>query len=186
MKTANKIPTFLSRCSLTLVGSLLLSAPAIALDFSLESKTGNDYSYTVALDASDSLDIGDQLILTNLSGVTAADASSPYILGGFDATSANFLVNATTSGETTLTGVISLTSADSLSDLEYQVFFTDNSTPSVASSFASSASVPFDFSPALGIVLVFGSLGLRQLKRKLNSQSVNTPFYNAPNRNKKY
>ena len=173
----NKISTFLTLSSLTLVGSFIASAPAAALDFSLENQTGNDYTYTVTLDADDSLGIGDQLILTNLSGVTAASASSPYTLGGFDETSANFSVDTATSGAANLTGVISLTSPDSLAGLEYQAFFTDNGTPSVANGSVSSAAVPFEFSPGLGIILLAGGFGLRQLKRKLRGCSKITSHF---------
>jgi len=61
----NKITTLLTFGSLTLTGLCLASTPANAFDFSVESQSGNDYTYTVTLDADDSLDIGDQLILTN-------------------------------------------------------------------------------------------------------------------------
>ncbi len=99
-----------------------------------------------------------------------ANANSPYILGGFDATSANFSVNTLTSGPATLSGVIQLESPNSLDGLEYQAFFTDNGTPNVSSGVvdaSTSASVPFEFSPGLGIILLASGFGLRQLKQKL-------------------
>jgi|GEM_PF-3059866 len=109
----NKFSQLLTLSSLTLTGLCLASTPVLAFEFSVENQTGNDYTYTVTLDADDSLAFGDQLILTNLSGVTAASANSPYTLGGSDATSANFSVATATSGVDTLTGVFSLTSPDS-------------------------------------------------------------------------
>ncbi len=165
----NKFAQFLTFKSLILTTSLLVSTPASALDFSFENQTGNNYTYTVTLDANESLDIGDQLILTNLSGVTAASASSPYILGGFDTTSANFFVSPTAaSGADTFTGVISLTSEDSLSGLEYQAFFSDNGTPSVSNNGSVSATpVPFEPEANSGIILLLlGGWGWRRLKRK--------------------
>ena len=163
MKTIVSIFAF---SSLTFANFLFLGTSAEAFDFALENQTGNDYTYTINLEANDSLDIGDQLILTNLSGVTAASASNPYSLDGFDTTSANFSVNTNTNGAATLTGVISLTSPDSLDNIDYQAFFNDNGTPSQANgTLNNTAAVPFEFSPGLGIMLILGSLGIRQLKR---------------------
>ena len=163
----NKFLSLLTFTSLTLSSSLVASAPAHALSFSLENQVGDNYSYTITLDGDDSLaatPIADQVILTNLSGVINASSSSPYDLIGFDATSANFSLNTNTSGPTTLTGVIQLESPDSLDNLEYQVFFSDGGTPSVAS--GSITPVPFGVAPNLGIILVVGGFGLRHLKRK--------------------
>lgn len=166
----NKFSQLITIGCLTLMGSVQTIDSVNALDFSLENQTGNDYTYTVTLDADDSLNIGDQLILTNLSGVTAASASSPYILGGFDTTSANFFVSPTSvSGAATLTGVISLTSPDSLSGLEYQAFSSNNGTPSVANTNSVSATpVPFEPEANLGILLLLGGFGLHKLKRKFS------------------
>ena len=160
----NKFTQFLTLNSLILSTSLLVSSPARAFDFSLESQSGNDYSYTVTLDSDDSIDVGDQLILTNLSGVTTASANSPYVLGGSNDSSADFSVGTATNGAATLTSVISLTSADSLDGLEYTAFYTDNGTPRVAS--GNITAVPFGVSPNLGIILLLGGYGLHQLKRK--------------------
>ena len=163
----NKSSQLITIGSLTLIGSVLAINPANAFNFSLQNQTGNNYTYTITLDANDSLDIGDQLILTNLSGVTAASATSPYTLGGFDTTSANFSVTSAASGANTLTGVISLTSPDSLSGLEYQAFFSDNGTPAVANNGSVSATpVPFEPEANLGILLLLGGFGLHKLKRK--------------------
>ena len=161
----NNISTLLTGCSLTLAVSWLTSAPAVALEFSFENQTGNNYTYTVTLDGDDSLGLGDQLILTNLSGVNAASANNPYSLTGFNTTSANFLVNTPTNGATNLTGVISLTSTDSLDGLNYLAFYTNNGTPDFISGTISSTSVPFEFSPGWGLMLVAGSFGLRRLQR---------------------
>ena len=161
----NKSSQLITIGSLTLIGSVLAINRVSAFDFSLENQTGNNYTYTITLDADDSIDIGDQLILTNLSGVTAASASSPYTLGGFDTTSANFFVSPTSaSGAATLTGVISLTSPDSLSGLEYQAFYSDNGTPSVNNNGSVSATpVPFESEANLGILLLLGGFGLHKL-----------------------
>ena len=166
----NKFSQLIAIASLTVAGVSLTSIPASAFDFSLESQSGNDYTYTITLDADDSLDVGDQLILTNLSGVTAATSNSPYTLVGFNDTSANFLVSpSAVNGAATYTGAISLTSPNSLSGLEYQAFFDDNGTPSVYNNASATATpVPFGVSTDLSILLLLGGFGLRKLKRKFS------------------
>ncbi|MCC0175421.1 hypothetical protein I4641_00300 [Waterburya agarophytonicola K14] len=160
----------LTFCSLFIISLLLKKSPAIAFSLTLESQINNDYSYTIDLDADDALDLGDRLILTNLSGVTAASANSPYTIDSsdFDLTSANFAVDTAISGTNTLTGVISLTSADALDGLEYQAFYSDNGTPRVAS--GNIVAVPFNVSPNLGILILLSGFGCHRLKRKLISK----------------
>lgn len=162
----NKLSKLVTFTGLIFASCWLTVDTANAFEFSLENQSGNNYSYSVALDIDDSLDIGDQLILTNLSGVIAVSSNSPYTLDGFDPTSANFSVSTAANGAADLTSVISLTSADSLSGLEYQAFFTDNGTPNVVS--GSVTAVPFKPEANLGILLLLGGFGLRKLKRRFS------------------
>ncbi|MEM9276419.1 MAG: hypothetical protein AAGA80_26230 [Cyanobacteria bacterium P01_F01_bin.143] len=169
MTKLNRLFSLFAFTSLTLASSLISSRTALSLDFNLDSNVGDDYLFTVTLDSDDSLEVGDQLILTNLSGVTIATASNPYDLVGFDTTSANFSVNTNTSGAITLNQVIQLESPDSLDNINYQIFFTDNGTPSFDSGSITPTAVPFGVAPNLGIVLVVSFFGLRYLKSKFNS-----------------
>ncbi len=166
----NKFLSLLAFSSLTLASSFLVSNPTLALNFNLDNQVGDDYFFTVTLDGDDSLEVGDQLILTNLSGVIDAIGSSPYDVVGFDATSANFSVNTITNGAATLSQVIQLESPDSLNNIDYQIFFTDNGTPSFAS--GTITPVPFGVAPDLGIILVLSGFGIRHLKRKFKSQTM--------------
>lgn len=158
----NQIRTFLIFSSLNVAGVLFPFTSAIAFSVTFEERIDNNHTYTITLDADDSLAVGDSLIFWNLSRVTDVSANSPYSSspGDFDETSANFIVDTPTNGFITLTEVITLTSPDDLNDLEYQAFYTDNGTPRVAS--GNISAVPFDFSPSLGIILWLCALGLRQ------------------------
>ena len=160
---------------LSFTSFLSLSTPAKGFSLYLENQTNNDYTYTVELDSDDSLVAGDRLILTGLSGVTDAAASSPYNItsSDFDATSANFMVDTPVSGAIALTGVISLTSADTLDNLAYQGFYTDNGTPRVSNN--NVVAVPFNSSTDLGILLLLSGFGCSRLIRKFARKSNDDP-----------
>ena len=149
----NQIKTFLIFSSLTVAGVLFSFTPTLAFSVTFAERIDNEHTYTITLDADDSLTVGDSLIFQNLSGVTDVSASSPYISspGNFDETSADFIVDTPTNGSITLTEVITLISPNDLNNIEYQAFYVDNGTPRVAS--GNISAVPFDFAPSLGIIL---------------------------------
>lgn len=74
-----------------------------------------------------------------------------------------------------ITSVITITSPDTLGTITYDASYEENGFGNFATgtvNTSNSVAVPFEFSPGWGILLVVGGLGLRQLKRKSNSSSV--------------
>ena len=121
------------------------------------------YTYNITLESGESLvpNSLNDLILISLAKVTGAQASAPYSVpeNGFDSTSANFEVIADLSPETNFPGVIEITSTSSLvGNVDYLAFFNDGSNV-LASSVGqvqgpiNSSSVPFTFSPSLGLFI---------------------------------
>ncbi|MGK7935692.1 MAG: hypothetical protein AB4206_07800 [Xenococcaceae cyanobacterium] len=135
------------------------------------------YSYDITLESGESLDPDNfhNVVLTSLAEVTGAQASSPYSVpeNGFDATSANFDVVANSSSQTNFPGVIEITSTSSVvGNVDYLAFFNDgnNIIASAVGQVAgpkNSNSVPFTFSPSLGLLISASFSSMYYLKKKI-------------------
>lgn len=178
----NQISTFLT-CSLALAGSLLVVAPAKALDLSFAGKSGNDYTFNVTIDSNESISdfnnitfLPDFLTLRNLSGVTNATANSPYrALTTTDATRADFEVDfgARADGPANLTSVITITSPDTLGTITYDASYEESGFGRFISSTvdtSTSVAVPFGPKADLGIFTILGIFGFSRLRKKLKSE----------------
>ncbi len=134
------------------------------------------YSYDITLESGESLDPDNfhNVVLTSLAEVTGAQASSPYSVpeNGFDATSANFDVVANSSSQTNFPGVIEITSTSSVvGNVDYLAFFNDGNNI-IASAVGqvegpqNPNSVPFTFSPSLGLLISASFSSMYYLKKK--------------------
>lgn len=134
------------------------------------------YSYDITLESGESLDPDNfhNVVLTSLAEVTGAQASSPYSVpeNGFDATSANFDVVANSSSQTNFPGVIEITSTSSVvGNVDYLAFF-NNGDNIIASAVGqvegpqNPNSVPFTFSPSLGLLISASFSSMYYLKKK--------------------
>lgn len=158
---------------LTVAGVTKHQQTAQALTFSLNgvssSQGVNTFSYSVTLQTGESLGTGDPLIFQNLSGVTSASASNPYSLVGFDPSSANFIVSANESGAQTFPGVITINSTASTGTVNYSGGFSGGTFSGTINGPA--VSVPFEFSPSLGLAIMAGIFGLNYLRKQLDRRS---------------
>ena len=138
------------------------------------------YIYNINLESGESLepDNLNNLILTSLAEVTEVRAFEPYSVAenGFDSTSANFEVIADLSPETNFPGVIEITSTSSVvGNIDYLAFFNDGSSI-IASSGGrvlgptNASSVPFTFSPSLGLLISASFFSVYYLKRLCRSK----------------
>lgn len=156
---------------LAITGLFSTQPKAQALTFSLDSgsPSGDVYSYSLTLEAGETLETDDILVLSNLESVTDTTATSPFeistIGGGFSSTDAIFEVadGVTLSEPQTLSSVIQITSTASLDNVQYDLFTSSNSSSGTVTS---ATAVPFEFSPGLGIVIATSFLGLRYLKNR--------------------
>ena len=158
-------------------------ADVYAFEISLDASsplTSNEefiYTYNITLESGESLEPNNlnSLILTSLAEVTDAQGSEPYAVdeNGFDSISANFDVTVDLSPKTNFPGVIKITSTSSiLGNIDYLAFFNDGSN-NVASSGGqvlgptNASSVPFTFSPSIGLFISASFLSLYYLKKNI-------------------
>lgn len=171
MKRITRNLLALSGIAIASIFSSQTNAEALTVSLDGGAPSGNVYNYSITLDNSESIDILDTLVFLDLADVTNATASSPFQIDGFSTEDANFSVSANTTGPQTLSGVIQITSTASVGTVNYDLFTGGNSFSSnvLGPSTTAAASVPFEFSPALGIIMATGVLILTQLKNKLKS-----------------
>lgn len=134
------------------------------------------YTYNVTLESGESLTPNsfNDLILTSLAEVTDAQAVSPYAVpaNGFDSTSANFDVVSDPSPATSFPGAIEITSTSSIvGNVDYLAFYNDsNNLPASLSGQVQgpieSNSIPFTFSPGLGLLISASFFSVYYLRRK--------------------
>ena len=164
----------LALSSIAIASIFFSQTDARALSVSLDggAPSGNVYNYSVTLDSDESIDTFDSLVFLNLAGVTNATASSPFAIdtNGFGSNDANFDVITNASGSQTLSSVIQITSTATVGTVNYDLFTGSGSfSGTVLGPSATTASVPFEFSPGLGIMMITSVFALNKLKNKFDS-----------------
>ncbi|VEP14835.1 exported hypothetical protein [Hyella patelloides LEGE 07179] len=165
------IRNFFTLSCLAIAGILSNQSNAQAVSISFDSVSNDNYNSSITLDAGESLSSGNVLLLTNVQGITSATTpvNSPFELstigGGFSTINANALFEVSDSesesGPVTLSNVIQINATGSLDNVEYKLFASDSFSGAVTNN---STSVPFEFSPGLGIAIATGFFGWRFLK----------------------
>lgn len=166
-------------CLAAISSQTSVSAFSIALTESSPLNSNGEfiYSYDITLESGESLEPDNfhNVVLTSLTEVTGTQASSPYSVpeNGFDATSANFDVVANSSSQTNFPGVIEITSTSSVvGNVDYLAFFNDGNNI-IASAVGqvegpkNPNSVPFTFSPSLGLLISASFSSMYYLKKKI-------------------
>ncbi|MDJ0690167.1 MAG: hypothetical protein QNJ41_16845 [Xenococcaceae cyanobacterium MO_188.B32] len=161
-------------------GAIVNAKIAWGLTISLDNNapTNGIYSYSLTLDAGESINLGDPLVFRNLAGVTNATASNPYELGiGFEADTADFSGSELTtanSGSLVLNSVVQITSDAGVGNVNYEIFYSDtNGNPSFISDIilgpatTNSTPVPFEFAPGLGLICVAGWLTASKISQNM-------------------
>ena len=161
---------------LAVAGSVSNLQTAFALTISLDSSPASGvYNYGITLSTEESIAVGDNLILSNISNDTDSDSitvsgSSFYNIISADFTSASLEAINTLSGSGSFSPAFTITTTGSLDSGNYLAFFTQNVTPSFSQGslpLSNSAAVPFDFSPSLGFLVMGGMWGISHLRKRI-------------------
>lgn len=170
-KTFIKLLTF---TSLTITVGVLSTSSAQAFKLFLDDNdlNDNDFTYSLTLEAGESLNTSpfpDSLNIDNLASVTNVTSdNSIYTVLGSDTTSANFMVTTPVSSAFSIqvfNQIITITSdSNVLGDINYSGGFSGGSFNNIAQG-PINATVPFEFSPGLGIVISLGSFFVMHSRR---------------------
>lgn len=182
MLLINVVRKFFVLTCFSCLGAITSSTSVYGFNIVLDTSSPIDdngefiYTYDITLESGESLvpDGFDNLILENLAEVTKVEAFSPYLVteNGFDSTSANFEVAIDSSPQTNFPGVIEITSTSSVvGNIDYVGFYNDsNNLPAISVGQVlgpiESNSIPFTFSPSLGLLISASFLGISYFKHR--------------------
>lgn len=176
MKRITRNLLTISSIAISSIVSIQTNAEAITVSLDGGTPSGNVYNYSITLDNNESLDTFDTLVFLDLADVTNATASSPFQNDGFGSEDANFSVTANTNGSQTLSNVIQITSNAPVGIVNYDLFTNSGSfSNTVLGPSTTATSVPFEFSPSLGLLLMGSVFGIsRYVKsRKISKLTDN-------------
>ena len=179
----SKFNQLLSFTSLAVASVILAQSSANALTFSFNNTSSDTgagvFNYNLTFDAGESIDLvnissglPDFLALTNFAGTAAATTvttnPNPYTINGSGNNSANFSVNTTTTGATTLDDVITINATNfTVGTIDYSLSFSGGNPNGTITG---PVAVPFEPEANVGIFTVLGLIAFNRYRKKLKSR----------------